>query len=409
MNIVNIDAVLLGGGVSGLWTLNHLLERGYCVLLLESNRLGQGQTVAAQGIIHGGLKYALQGVFTSSAEGIREMPSLWRQCLEGKRSPDLTSTTVRAQYCHLWRTRSLRSLMGEIGARLSLRVKPVKLDRNDWPKALAEVSGDVLRLDEQVIDPVSLVDCLTHPYREKILQIDCKSGLEWQLDGPGIVRSLRIRRPDSEHWVELRAKSVVLTAGEGNAALRESVGLSQAAMQRRPLHMVMVRGDLPTLNGHCIDAAMTPRMTITSAPDTNGRTVWQLGGRVADKGVQWDKETMIRAARKELMEVLPGLRCAGLEWATYRIDRAEAATPDRSRPNDAQVQCDANVVTAWPTKLALAPKLAERVAHCLGPPSGKDAADLSIFRDWPSPKTALPPWKVEQTWIPDGSEAQTFS
>jgi glycerol-3-phosphate dehydrogenase len=45
-----------------------LRERGYGALLIESERLGAGQTICAQGIIHGGAKYACTGRVSRSAE-----------------------------------------------------------------------------------------------------------------------------------------------------------------------------------------------------------------------------------------------------------------------------------------------------------------------------------------------------
>jgi len=47
-------------------------------LLFESSALGGGQTHKSQGIIHGGMKYALQGVLTKEASGMIDMPHLWK-------------------------------------------------------------------------------------------------------------------------------------------------------------------------------------------------------------------------------------------------------------------------------------------------------------------------------------------
>ncbi|HCC44093.1 MAG TPA: FAD-binding oxidoreductase, partial [Gammaproteobacteria bacterium] len=52
-----IDIAILGGGIAGLWLLNLLVSRGYSVVLLEKEALGAGQTIASQGMIHGGVKY----------------------------------------------------------------------------------------------------------------------------------------------------------------------------------------------------------------------------------------------------------------------------------------------------------------------------------------------------------------
>src|ERR1700733_7712281 len=85
---MQLDVLIFGGGAAGLWLLDELRRRGARVLLLEADRLGAGQTIASQGIIHGGLKYTLQGGLTPSAMQIREMPGVWRDCLAGRRLPD---------------------------------------------------------------------------------------------------------------------------------------------------------------------------------------------------------------------------------------------------------------------------------------------------------------------------------
>lgn len=51
----DVDVVVLGGGIGGLWLLNRLRGRGYNAVLLETGELGGGQSVNSQGMIHGGI------------------------------------------------------------------------------------------------------------------------------------------------------------------------------------------------------------------------------------------------------------------------------------------------------------------------------------------------------------------
>ena len=53
------DIVICGGGGSGLWLLNILKKAGFSVLLVEKNSIGGTQTIASQGMIHGGQRYML--------------------------------------------------------------------------------------------------------------------------------------------------------------------------------------------------------------------------------------------------------------------------------------------------------------------------------------------------------------
>lgn len=402
---IRLEVLIFGGGGAGLWLLDDLRRAGYRVLLLEADALGEGQTITSQGIIHGGLKYTLSGLFTPSADAIRDMPQVWRDCLAGRREPDLRRTHVRAEHCHLWRTGELRSRLGMLGARVGLRVAPTRLDPRDWPAALHGCPGDVFRLDEQVIEPASLLADLAARNAANLLAYD-RGSLRVEIrnqerSAPAGAVCCTVRPTETtDTSVALWTDTVVLTAGAGNAGLRRRCGLDAEAMQRRPLHMVLVRGDLPALNGHCADGART-RVTITSARASDGRRVWQVGGQVAEDGVGMERSVLIDHARRELAAALPGVRLDDAQWATYRVDRAEAAAGGR-RPETATLRCDGPVLTAWPTKLALAPRLAADVRCALPPPrdaaAAGDVTEIAARSDWPRPRVALPPWESELEW-----------
>jgi len=400
-----IDVVIFGGGAAGLWLLDELRRLGHNALLLEAGDLGQGQTIASQGIIHGGLKYTLGGLLTRSASAIRDMPAIWRNCLAGEAKPNLKRTRLRALYCHLWRTSSLSSRLAMIGARAGLRIAPHRLTADQRPEALRRCPGVVARLDEQVIEPDSLLMTFADRLRPLLLQIDARGGLEIATDGPGQVRLIRLLNPATGDPLDLAPRHVVLAAGEGNATLRTKAGLSDGAMQRRPLHMVLARGALPALNGHCVDGRAT-RVTITTTQDHAGRNVWQVGGQIAEDGVAMEAAALIARARQELTTVLPGLRLDGVQWATYRVDRAEPVTVGRARPDAAHAALDGNTITAWPTKLALVPRLVQQVISLLGAPAPASASPpppIPEIGSWPRPSVALPPWETELTWFDENS------
>lgn len=385
---IELDALIIGGGIAGLWTLSELSRRGHSCLLLEATALGHGQTLWSQGIIHGGLKYTLAGLMTGSAEAIREMPGVWRECLAGRRQPDLSVAPVRSPHCFLWQTESLRSRAGMIGARIGLRVAPVVLRAEERPPVLRDCPGTVARLDEQVIDPATTLGALAQDH-ERIF-----------LAPPGCL--LIGADTVAVHGVTLAPKHIVLTAGAGNGPLRRAAGLAPSAMQIRPLRMAMLRGPagvIPELYGHCVDGNRT-KVTITSALDRAGRRVWQIGGEVAEQGAGMQPEALLPFARRELRTALPGLDTGACEWSWYQADRAEQGTRDLRRPDDVGVIREGRFITAWPTKLALAPRLAERVAALCGGPSGLPSPSLP--REWSRPAVAAPPWEEPREWVEDG-------
>ena len=407
---LRLDVVIFGGGGAGLWLLDELARRGHQTLLLEAHELGGGQTVNSQGIIHGGFKYSLDGLLSASARATRAMPDLWRRCLAGAApcgagagggrgggGPDLSRTHMRAQHCHIWRTATLKSRLALLAARAGLQTPVTRLDRDARPAILAGCPEPVVRLDEPVIDPPGFVADLADRHRDRIVKIDAEEGLAFDAGTPGTLEGVRLQMPQAGEPLELRPRKVVLTAGAGNAGLREQLGLPAGVMQRRPLHMTVARGKLDDLNGHCIDGART-RVTITSTKDEAGTTVWQIGGQIAEDGVEMEPAALIEHARAELVKVLPGFDPAGTEWFTYRIDRAEASMSGGFRPSDVHCLEEGDVITAWPTKLALVPRLAYEVAERIGPPAETEPIDMTGLEGLPRPQVAKPIWERCQSW-----------
>jgi glycerol-3-phosphate dehydrogenase len=398
---MQLDVLIFGGGAAGLWLLDELTRRGARALLLEADRLGAGQTIASQGIIHGGLKYTLQGALTPSAVQIRDMPGLWRDCLTGHRQPDLRGVRLRAAHCHLWRTDSLGSRLGMLGARVGLRVAPQVVADCERPAALALCPGVIARLDEQVIAPESLLATLFAENEKRVLSVS-PSQIQIERGASNAVRTVQLANPATGAPLNLAPRHVVLAAGRGNAELRRRFGLTDTSMQSRPLHMVLVRGQLPLLNGHCVDGRTT-RVTITSDRDATGRTVWQVGGQIAEIGVELDERSLLARARSELQAVIPGIDLSRAEWVSYRVDRAEQATPGGMRPESVGILCEGNLITAWPTKLALVPYLAKRILERLGSVGAesneRSVEETAICDAWPRPQVALLPWDTPRDWL----------
>ena len=415
---MHVDVLLVGGGVAGLWALDALCGRGLNCVLAESGALGAGQTVASQGIVHGGLKYTLAGLLTGSAENIREMPGLWRRCVAGTpdlldpaageaggRHPDLSATPVRAAFCHLWRSESLAGRVGMIGAKVGLRVAPEALPKGDVPPVLRGVRGPVCALAEQVLSPVGFLENLRARNLPRLLRV-APGGVSFTSER-GRVTGATLTAPGGR-TLALAPRHVALTAGAGNAELLAATGLADLPaapkMQRRPLHMALVRGDrLPPLNGHCVDGAKT-RVTVTSDADAAGRTVWQIGGQLAEDGVRMTPDALIAHADRELRACVPGVDFAGCDWATYRVDRAEGAAGG-VRPDDAQLftvggagrgGAGGNVHACWPTKLALAPVLAARLAGVVSQSGVSRSHSTPVPADWPRPVVAAPPWETAE-------------
>ena len=390
-SILNVDVAIVGGGIAGLWLLARLRQRGYGALLIESEQLGAGQTLCAQGIIHGGAKYALHGEISDSATAIAGMPALWRRCLNGE-DPiiDLRGARLLAEHQYLWATRAPTSRLAAFFASRVMRgrmEKVVGAEVNDSPVVLRhpEFQGTVYRLEEPILDVASVLSIFAEHYRSAIVR--SQGPVTLKADG-----TLNLHYPNRPSLV-VRPTCTVFTAGAGNAAL------AWATLQRRPLHMVMARGPaLPgVLYAHCLGASEVPRLTVTSHYDASGRLIWYLGGGLAEDGIKRDRQDQIRAARRELETLLPWVDWSKAEFATFTVQRAEARQRRGVRPAEPGVFRDGRVIAAWPTKLALAPLLAERVEELLQTLAVQpQPLDLRLLADWPRPEIATPPWDWEQ-------------
>lgn len=397
---IPVDVAIFGGGVAGLWLLNRLRDLGYQAVLLEREALGAGQTRYAQGIIHGGTKYALTGKLTGSSEAIAAMPPIWRACLAGEGDIDLRQVKLLSTHQYLWSTESVGSRLAGFFASKLMRSRTQTVEGEARPEVLrhAAFKGQVYRLDEPVLDTASLVQALAAAHQQAILRLPNQARLTSSGDGQG----WQITLDDANRSLSLKAKRIVLCAGKGNAALLQQLGLSTPVMQTRPLNMVMLRGSrqrpLPgTLHAHCLGASANPRITITSHQDGEGRTVWYLGGQIAEQGVGRSDAEQIAAARVELGDLLPWLPLEDVEWACLPIDRAEPRMPDGSRPDNAFVAEQDGVITTWPTKLALAPRLAAQVIETIHA-AGMEPGGQDELPEWPHPGLARLPWQEEERW-----------
>ncbi|MFO1021821.1 MAG: FAD-dependent oxidoreductase [Planctomycetales bacterium] len=400
MQALSVNVLILGGGAAGLWLLDEVRRRGLSALLLEATDLGQGQTVCPQGILHSGLKYMLDGLPTAAAKAAREMPLRWKDCLRGRQQPDLTGTELRSSAFHLWGTESASSRLGLLGAQLGLRVTPHRISAKDYPLPLRGCRGIVLRVDEQIISPSSLIQSLAARNAHHLLKIDPVHGLKFHQLEHGTVESVGIQNPENPaHELSIRPDQVVLAAGSGNGALRERLGFDSAQMQLRPLHMVQIRGNLPEFYGHCVEGSHT-RVSITSAQDSTGRRIWQVGGQIAEDGVSMSADEVIHRCQAEISHVMPHLSLLGTEWSSYWANRAEGATLLGKRPDSYRILQEKNILTAWPTKLVLVPQLVDAICVKLGSLRPKPLEQSQALDGFARPAVALPPWETLTDWIP---------
>ncbi|MEB0041714.1 FAD-dependent oxidoreductase [Pseudomonas sp. MH10] len=384
-SILTTDVLIVGAGVAGLWLNARLRRQGFSTVLVENASLGGGQSTKSQGIIHGGAKYALHGALSGASEAIADMPRRWREALSGKGELDLSSVRLLSDAHYLWSPGTIAGNLTSFFASKAVRGRVDQVTGTDLPPALQNPAfkGKVYRLAELVIDVPSLIERLAELSGESLLAGEKIEPLYAGQELTGL-------RVDGR---EIHAQRVVLSAGAGNAELLKSMGVTFPIMQRRPLHMVMVKGPtLKPLYAHCLGAGPKPRVTVTTHPAADGQWVWYLGGDLSEAdGVARDPAAQIAAAKKELGNLLPWVDLSQAQWATLRIDRAEPAQSGLVRPDNAYLSVQKSLLVGWPTKLALAPDFADRVLAALAR-DGVHPTPQPPLVGLPKPPMAIPEW-----------------
>ncbi len=386
------DTILLGGGIAALWTANALKRAGQSVLVLTNAPLGAGQSLAAQGVIHGGVKYALGGKLTDASEALAAMPGRWLAALRGEGDIDLSGAHLLSDHQILWSLPNVVSqAVGFFGSK-ALRGRSSALARTDYPPVFdsPRYKGRLFRIDEPVVDPVSVLRELAKGVSEetRLVAWGETATIRRGVDG---IAAIRLREENGEE-VEVQASAYLLAAGAGNGGFLSLLGLSTPAMQRRPLHQVVVRkAGLPDFFSICVGTGPKPPLVSTTHVDSAGRTVWYLGGDLAEQeGVARSEADQIAFAQALLAKRLPWIDLAGAEWFTCRIDRAEPLTGTGDRPPGAFCQRVGNLLVAWPTKFALAPDLADQVLRETGTGSAPPPPPLHM----PKPTLGRAPWDL---------------
>ena len=383
---LSTDVLIVGGGIAGLWLNARLRRQGFATLLVDNARLGGGQSVKSQGIIHGGAKYALHGALTGASEAIADMPRRWREALAGNGELDLTGVRLLSDAHYLWSPGSLAGNITSFFASKAVRGRVDQVKGEHLPPALQhpKFKGKVYRLAELVLDVPSLISRLSELAGDGLLAAERIEPLQENGELVGLIIDGR----------EIRAQRIILSAGRGNAELLSALGLTQPAQQLRPLHMALVKGPtLKPLYAHCLGGGPKPRVTITTHPADDGQWVWYLGGDLAEAdGVARDEAAQIQAAKKELSELLPWVDLSAAQWATLRVDRAEPAQSGLVRPDNAFLHEQGKLLVGWPTKLALAPDFADRVLAALSR-DGVQPTTHAPLPALPRPSVAPPAWE----------------
>ncbi|WP_020558077.1 FAD-dependent oxidoreductase [Thiofilum flexile] len=390
-NVLVVDILIVGGGIAGLWALAEWRSRGYEAILV-TDELGKGQTIASQGIIHGGTKYALTGQVSQATLAIGDMPALWRKALKGEGAVDLSQAQVLTEHQLLWTSGGIGSRLTGFFASHAMKSRMVALDKGHYPDLFqtAQFKGALYQLDEPVLDIPSVLASFQQNYADYLIAVD--SSESSLIEEQGQYHYLAALAQCGK--VLIQAQHIIVTAGAGNGALlRPLLPKNETVQQLRPLQMVLAKGDLPRIYAHALGMSDKPRITITSHLSHDGQVVWYMGGQPAELGVGKAPKQLIQETQQELQSLLPWLDLNHLHWGTWNVDRAEAAQVGGARPDKPSLRTVANVTVAWSTKLAFAPMLAQELVQRLEPTLKPHSSAFVKTVSMATPASAKPIWE----------------
>ncbi len=395
MQTIKTDILIFGGGIAGLWLLNRLRNAGYSAILLEQDRLGGHESVNANGIIHGGLKFGLAAMLRD-VEDLDDMPALWRDCLAGRGDLNLDGVKVLAQNQYIWSEANLAARATTFFASRLITGQVEAVEGQQRPSVLQDsaFSGNVYQLADLVLDMPSLIQRLAASHKNCIYKVSPQN-CHLETDDKHNTSAVFITAAGVEP-LRIHPRRVILAGGQGNAALLEDIGLRTPEMERRTVHMVMLkRAELPDFYAHCVGTSRNPRLTITTHTARDGEKIWYVGGELAEEGALRDERLQIEQAQRELKELLPWVDLRGSRYKTVKIDRILPAG-DRGlfRPDNAFVESVGNNIVTWPCKLTLAPNLGRQVlallqAEGIAPEHAQAAEALPLLY----PEMGQPVWE----------------
>jgi glycine/D-amino acid oxidase-like deaminating enzyme len=326
---VELDVVVIGGGVQGLLALNALIEKGYSCALVSDGDLGAGQTLHSHGFLNSGFGFTGPELQKASIDLVQ---------------PDLVGHGV------------------ELGQDWVLIPPPGFPVREGMPAATlppgfdASLGETAVRWADCSFPKRRLVEVLSQGHQDRVLRGYATP--RWSGDR---VEAVSVRLAATGDEVVLATKVLIVAAGCGTKRfLQGLVGQTPQVekIQHRRVHMICVRaprGSLPTTS-----VAAMPLGLLLAAHDQPDNVTWyvtpmEFGGPSyddvpGDAASDLDPETVVKGCMG-LLKLFPRLpEIDGLQIGCYAGYRQDIGEMPGSRLCEL-VEGSKNVIMALPSGL----------------------------------------------------------
>lgn len=367
--ICDCDVVVIGGGIQGLWLVDHLRTMvshlnpvGLSVYLLEGGSVGGGQCAHAEGLIHRGSVY-MDGS-DSQRDYLKDLPTaslLWSQwAMQSAPIPTVPTyvcfdTTAVSNRLIFW-NRFCGHVVREI-------TPPADINSSAY-EALYES-------DEFVIELGDIVPAVVQRCSTSILEIDSAS-MKFVLSSPRSVDQIDVQLRNGSA-LSLKPQLIAICGGASNSSIFQDLGLAPqpAGYHKKnecdllviqdPTGMILPKRNLLRADGDEL-------LQVTRV--LNGKTYWLATTRPcwhAKRGT-----LTLAATLQETWESLCHINSSlpvdgtGLGFSTYSgvlvaPNENGRTTRDGTQNLPVSGTLPENVVVLWPERLTLAPVQWNRV------------------------------------------------
>lgn len=381
---IDVDVVIIGGGIQGLWLLADLVEKGYSAVVLERMRPGYGQTGHSHVFLHQGHMYAaMQGVsdVLTRVTAVQKAHDLWKEALlPTGRLKGLAPLT--SNFYVGWTDPGKAGAFEEYCSATGIPYKeifhtPLEFGTLAKMRKLYESKATCLQARE-------LLGCLLN-LRDLRKRVCCCDEVLIKTYSSSTIELVAKR--GKANLLGVRSKAVVLAAGAGNERLLHNLSSNPNIVQRSQstkqqtikTFMLVIRhfdDSLPLVTG------MFPEfggIFIVSRRDDLGRTVWLIGDKqrqlvpVPGEMTAFDANSWFRRLKTELTKLFPQLmnNAENYEWGVYEATKAETFGIDKRFPEGGVFpggyhlykEPDKPIWLTWPTLLTFAPLIADEITN----------------------------------------------
>lgn len=346
------DVLIVGAGVTGTLLAFQLLNEGRSVTLMDQTGFGSAQSGHSHGYLHRG--YIYRHGEKALIEHLQEGSRRWREVLDAMHIRPVSATS---NICFLneLTARAAASAWRESG----LAVKPKSSDvpglRYGQVEAIFETDEETydftefFRAAQNALHPITI--------RATVRRLERRGDLI-----QGVLADV------GDQLVRIKARLIVLAAGDQNAALAETVTrFSGRAMVRSSLMLVMRHSALPHVS-IVLPENEAHGLFVVSRVDGAER-IWLASNFVSFADAEVGpvaREGWLRAILQRLALYCTGLRDPDVLWGIYEAPKAELRSqPGALGAHALEDYAIANLLVLAPTKLTLAPLLASQAAQAI--------------------------------------------